>query len=155
MSSKRRRALFTDVGGVDDFDECGVAKVVVERREYGVVRWHDQFFVFRNICPHVGADLCEGAVGRALTSSGPLTPPEAHDDRPIVICPWHRWSFEVETGRSLHEPDRWKIRSYETEVRNGRVLADVARPPRATRARRAAALPANRDPAVGDCAQTG
>jgi nitrite reductase (NADH) small subunit len=125
--------LFADVGAVDDFTEGGVAKVTVEKRDYGVVRWRDDFFVFRNICPHVGADLCDGAVGRALTSRGPLSSPEAHDDRPIVICPWHRWSFEVDSGRSLHDPDRWKIRSFATEIREGRVLADVARPPRGSR----------------------
>ncbi len=40
-------------------------------------------------CPHRGGPLGEGTLrGR------------------IVSCPWHRWTFDVTTGRCISHPDR-------------------------------------------------
>ena len=50
------------------------------------------FYALEDACPHQGASLGEGLF---------------HDGR--VICPWHSWVFDVNTGecpRGTHEPAR-------------------------------------------------
>jgi nitrite reductase (NADH) small subunit len=57
------------------------------------------------------------------------------DERPVIVCPWHRWEFEVRTGRAVTGPERLKM--YPVHVRDGRVLVD-AETRRPSRGRQAA-----------------
>ena len=40
----------------------------------------------------------------------------------VVVCPWHGWEFDVQTGRSLCDPQKTRVRSYVTRVEHGRVF---------------------------------
>lgn len=58
-------------------------------------------------CPHRGAPLGEGSLrGRVLT------------------CPWHRWTFDVTTGRCLSHPDR-DLRSHQVSVDGDDVVVEL------------------------------
>jgi nitrite reductase/ring-hydroxylating ferredoxin subunit len=46
-------------------------------------------------------------------------------ERCVVICPWHNFDFDVETGRSACEPDRMRIKSYPVRVECGEVAVYV------------------------------
>jgi len=59
-----------------------------------------RLFALENRCLHHGGPLCRGRVG------GSLLPSEAgryryEPDRPVVVCPWHGWEYDLETGRAL------------------------------------------------------
>lgn len=45
-------------------------------------------YALENLCPHEGGPIGEGGV----------------DKDGVVTCPWHEWTFEVETGKCLNMP---------------------------------------------------
>lgn len=46
------------------------------------------------ICPHLGGPLGEGEIERELEGGG----------RGVLVCPWHAWKFDVDTGARVFEP---------------------------------------------------
>ena len=40
----------------------------------------------------------------------------------VIRCPWHGWEFDLETGRSLLEPDRVGLKTYPVTVEDGDVV---------------------------------
>jgi 3-phenylpropionate/trans-cinnamate dioxygenase ferredoxin subunit len=34
----------------------------------------------------------------------------------ILRCPWHGWEFDITTGRSIFNPHRMRVRTYEVTV---------------------------------------
>ena len=92
--------------------------VEVDGRSIGVFNVHGQFYALRNRCPHQGAPLCLGAIkGMAL----PSQPGEYRWGREgeILRCPWHGWEFDLMTGRSIFNPHRMHVRTYEVTVEAG------------------------------------
>jgi nitrite reductase/ring-hydroxylating ferredoxin subunit len=89
--------------------------VEVDGRSIGVFNVHGQFYALRNRCPHQGAPLCLGAIkGMAL----PSKPGEYRWGREgeILRCPWHGWEFDITSGRSIFNPHRMRVRTYEVTV---------------------------------------
>jgi nitrite reductase (NADH) small subunit len=39
----------------------------------------------------------------------------------IIRCPWHKFEFDLETGRSLHDPERMRVKIYDVAVEQGSV----------------------------------
>jgi nitrite reductase (NADH) small subunit len=125
-----------DIGSVTDFQPNSVALVNVGKLELGIVRWgEDEFFAVHNRCPHMAGPLCVGAVGPRL--SCPTGDPERLEidhENPVLACPWHRWEFDVRTGRALWDPG-YRMKTYETRVADGRVLVELRRGPAAEASR--------------------
>jgi nitrite reductase/ring-hydroxylating ferredoxin subunit len=89
--------------------------VEVAGRSIGVFNVHGKYYALRNRCPHQGAPLCLGAIkGMAL----PSKPGEYVWGREgeILRCPWHGWEFDILTGRSIFNPHRVRVRTYEVSV---------------------------------------
>lgn len=115
-----------DLGPLEDFPPDQPRVVTVDDREIGVIRWGDEIFAVRNICPHMFAPVCDGGVGPRIFFDEAAGDVQADPDRPIVACPWHGWEFDVRTGRSLMDP-RTVVRTYAAWIENGRVLIDLGR----------------------------
>lgn len=67
----------------------------------------DRYLAIDDACPHQGASLGEGLF---------------HEGR--VICPWHSWVFDVDTGRcprDSHEP----VGTYRTRCANGAIEVEI------------------------------
>jgi 3-phenylpropionate/trans-cinnamate dioxygenase ferredoxin subunit len=94
----------------------GERKIVdVGGRTIGVFNVKGRFYALRNLCPHQGAPLCQGSLkGTAL----PSAPGEYLWGREgeILSCPWHGWEFDVTTGRSIVNPHRTRVRTFEVSV---------------------------------------
>jgi nitrite reductase/ring-hydroxylating ferredoxin subunit len=45
----------------------------------------------------------------------------------IVRCPWHKWEFEIATGRSLVDP-RLRVRRYAVRVDGDDLVVTLDRP---------------------------
>jgi nitrite reductase (NADH) small subunit len=94
----------------------GERKIVeVAGRSIGVFHVNGQFYALRNRCPHQGAPLCKGAIkGMAL----PSKPGEYRWGREgeILRCPWHGWEFDITNGRSIYNPHKIRVRTYEVTV---------------------------------------
>ncbi|TDL24347.1 DUF455-domain-containing protein [Rickenella mellea] len=50
-------------------------------------RGYDQIYVMESACPHLGADLSHADI-------------EECDDGVVAVCPWHRYDFDLRTGKS-------------------------------------------------------
>jgi nitrite reductase (NADH) small subunit len=116
-----------DIGAVSDFPDQQLTKVEIGGTEMGVCRWGDEVFVFRNRCPHEGAPLCSGFLQKKLSATLIEDEPELEVDEqsPVILCPWHRWEFDLRTGKAAWPG--FRMRTYRTTVDDGRVIVSIGR----------------------------
>ena len=94
----------------------GERKIVeVEGRSIGVFNVHGQFYALRNRCPHQAAPLCLGAI-KGMPLPGKLGEYIWAREGEILRCPWHGWEFDITTGRSIFNPHRTRVKTYEVTV---------------------------------------
>ena len=65
------------------------------------------FLATSNTCIHRGGPLGQGLL-----------------DGCVVMCPWHAWTFDVNTGESTVNPEL-KVASYPVKVEDGQVFVKV------------------------------
>jgi 3-phenylpropionate/trans-cinnamate dioxygenase ferredoxin subunit len=94
----------------------GERKIVeVEGRSIGVFNVHGQLYALRNRCPHQAAPLCLGAI-KGMTLPGKPGEYIWAREGEILRCPWHGWEFDITTGRSIFNPHRTRVKTYEVTV---------------------------------------
>jgi 3-phenylpropionate/trans-cinnamate dioxygenase ferredoxin subunit len=98
--------------------------VTVDRISIGVFNVDGSYYAVRNICPHRGAELCKGDVTGAMLPSAPGEFIYGMENR-ILKCPWHRWEFDLHTGRSLLDPDGCRVRTYPVHVEGDVIEIEV------------------------------
>lgn len=101
----------------------GERKIVqAEGRSIGVFNVNGSYYALRNSCPHQGAPLCQGHVtGMTLTA-----PPGQYNygrSGEIIRCPWHGWEFDILTGKSIYDPHKCLVRTYDVTVEQELSLA--------------------------------
>jgi nitrite reductase/ring-hydroxylating ferredoxin subunit len=94
--------------------------ITVGRRSIGVLNVEGRLYAIRNVCPHQGAPLCEGTIGGTMLPSAPHEYVYGKEGT-IIRCPWHKFEFDLETGFSLHDPERVRAKVYLVTVEEGRV----------------------------------
>jgi 3-phenylpropionate/trans-cinnamate dioxygenase ferredoxin subunit len=102
------------VGKVSDIPPGSSKLVEAGSRSIGVFNIGGQFYALRNICPHQGAELCQGLTTALVGSSGPGSF-EYEREGEIVRCPWHQWEFDIKTGCMVVDP-AMRTMSYEVTV---------------------------------------
>ncbi|THU85532.1 DUF455-domain-containing protein [Dendrothele bispora CBS 962.96] len=53
----------------------------------GRPEWYDQLYIMESTCPHLGAEMTHADI-------------EEYEDSVVAVCPWHRYDFDLKTGRS-------------------------------------------------------
>lgn len=96
----------------------------VEGREIAVLNVEGRLFAIRNACPHQGAPLGAGLVGGTMLPSAPHEYVYGMEGQ-ILRCPWHKFEFDLATGRSLHDPERMRAAVYPVAVEDGLVVLRV------------------------------
>ncbi|MCR8635143.1 Rieske (2Fe-2S) protein [Paenibacillus radicis (ex Xue et al. 2023)] len=103
------------VGTVTEVQAGGRKIVQAEGRSIGVFNVNGTYYAMRNSCPHQGAPLCQGRVtGMTLTA-----PPGQYvygRSGEIIRCPWHGWEFDILTGKSIYDPHKCLVRTYDVTV---------------------------------------
>ena len=89
--------------------------VDLEGRSIGVFNVKGTFYALRNTCPHQSGPLCRGQV-RGLLQATDQRHLELSREGEIVRCPWHGWEFDITNGRSIFNPHRVRVRSYQVTV---------------------------------------
>jgi 3-phenylpropionate/trans-cinnamate dioxygenase ferredoxin subunit len=92
-------------------------------RTIGVFRLHGGFFALADRCPHRGAPLCSsGEVVNAVEGVGD----EARVTREgaLVRCPWHKWDFDIATGRCTVDV-RLRVRRYPAWVEGQELVVSL------------------------------
>ena len=94
----------------------GERKIVeVKGLSIGVFNVEGTFYALRNVCPHQAGPLCQGRVKGTMMPSAPHSYEYGLEGR-ILACPWHRWEFDITTGRSFFNPHRVRVKTYEVTV---------------------------------------
>ena len=75
------------VCGVDELPLEGAKLVSLQGREIALINHQQRFYAIENYCPHIG-----GPLGLGQVKNG------------IITCPWHRFRFDLRTGRSVTNP---------------------------------------------------
>ena len=103
------------VGLASEVPPGGRKIVEVEGRSVGIFNVHGTFYALRNRCPHQGAPLCLGSIKGLTLPSAPGEYLWAREGE-ILRCPWHGWEFDITTGRTICDPERTRVRTYEVTV---------------------------------------
>lgn len=74
-----------------------------------------EYFGLLDKCPHMGGLLSEGVLIGLVEAEKPGCYAYSRAGE-IVRCPWHGWEFDLRTGKSRFDPNRWKTRSIDVDV---------------------------------------
>ena len=80
----------------------------------GVFNVGGQFYASKNVCPHAGAELCRGTLHGTHRPSDVGAFDPAYEGR-ILRCPWHKWEFDLVTGKGLYDRTG-RVATYPVEV---------------------------------------
>lgn len=101
---------FLKIADSDQVPAEGARTFEVEGTKVAVFRHGGKLCALADTCPHQGGPLSEGSV---------------KDGK--VICPWHRWTFDLETG-ACENQEGTRAESYPIKEEDGGLLVDVASP---------------------------
>jgi nitrite reductase/ring-hydroxylating ferredoxin subunit len=123
--------MLVDAAPVEDVREGRPIVVRAGSRDLVLARWNDRIYAVRNVCPHQSQSFESGLV-RDDVASDAVGDISALDDHPVLVCPFHRWQYDLKSGRCTTDPS-YRIRTYGVTVRDGRVLVDLGPAGRAMR----------------------
>jgi nitrite reductase/ring-hydroxylating ferredoxin subunit len=104
---------FIDIASIHELPLGRAKTVFLGERRVALYHTAKGFFASDNSCPHRGGPLGEGdIIGNE------------------IVCPWHLWGFDVETGLCGGNP-ALSINTHEVKVEGDRLLIRLA-PARAT-----------------------
>lgn len=97
-------------------------------RTIGVFQLDGDFFALADRCPHRGAPLCSsGQVVNAVEGVGDAA--RVTREAALVRCPWHKWDFDIATGRCAVDA-KLRVRRYAVRVDGDEVVVSLRHPPR-------------------------
>ncbi|MSO94874.1 MAG: Rieske (2Fe-2S) protein [Thermoleophilia bacterium] len=100
----------------------GSRKIIdVDGRSIGIFNIGGELKAIRNICPHHGAPLCIGDLSGTMLPSDPGVYIYGMENR-VLRCPWHGYEFNIDTGRTLYDPNDLRVKMYPVEIEEGRVV---------------------------------
>jgi nitrite reductase (NADH) small subunit len=83
----------------------GALLAEVAGRPVGVFRFRGRLYAFENRCVHQGGPVCLGEViGRVvlpLAADGTAGRECLSEEEFHLICPWHGWAYDIETGECV------------------------------------------------------
>lgn len=103
-----------------------VRLLLLAGHQIGLYEVNGEYYALADRCPHRGAPLCSsGRVVRGITlDDGVVT----RGPRPALLrCPWHKWDFEIASGRCIVHP-RLRVRRYRVEREGDELLITLKHP---------------------------
>ena len=100
---------------LEELPPGGRKLVRVKGRDVALFNIKGELFAVLDRCPHAGASLVHGQLTGLMCSSAPGTY-ELVREGEILRCPWHRWEFDLRTGKSCAEPNRLGLKTYEVAI---------------------------------------
>lgn len=112
-----------DAGPLEDFPVDQPRLLTVGGRDLAVLCAGGSVYAVRNVCPHMFSPICTGGVVPLLTASG-VGEPRSDREHPILVCGWHGWEFDLETGKAVADP-AMRLKKYATAIEDGHVWIDL------------------------------
>jgi len=98
-------------------------------RTIGVFQLDGAYFALADRCPHRGAPLCSsGRVVNAVEGVGDAA--RVTREGALVRCPWHKWDFDIATGRCTVDA-RLRVRRYPAWVEGEELVVSLDASPAA------------------------
>jgi nitrite reductase/ring-hydroxylating ferredoxin subunit len=92
-------------------------------RAVGIFRLDGAYVALADRCPHRGAPLCtSGEVVSAVEGVGDGA--RVAREHAILRCPWHKWDFEISSGRCTVDP-RLRVRRYAVRLEAGELVISL------------------------------
>ena len=111
------------VADIEEFDGSGSRVIAeVEGQEIAVFQHQGEYYALANFCIHQAGPLCEGALSGSISTDEDGWDWVYDDEERYIVCPWHGWMFDIETGRSPKD-ERYAVPTYDAEVEDGTVYA--------------------------------
>ncbi len=114
---------FVEVSAVEELEQAKPIVVEAGGRDLVLMRWHDDVYALRNICPHMSCALLKGKVTSYV--GGPAVGEISFDPRnPVIACPWHHYEYSLKDGQCVTDVSL-RIRSYPVKIDDGRIFVDL------------------------------
>jgi len=94
---------FFEVGRTPDLVPGRSRVVYLRGIEIALFNVNGEFYAVDNLCPHEGGPLVAGMIGGM-----------------VLTCPWHRWQFDLKTGRSPVNP-AIQVQTYPVQIEGERI----------------------------------
>lgn len=111
----------------NEFGEGERELIEVNGVEVGVLRVDGEYYAVRNRCLHDCGPVAEGSVGKKLIGEfvepGKRVEKKYAEDEPIISCPWHGWSYDLQSGEQLANDDLM-LPTYSVVVKDGVVYVE-------------------------------
>ena len=91
----------------------------------GLYRVAGDLHALADRCPHRGAPLCAGMIGIPVEADGGVL--TVGPQRSVVRCPWHKWEFDIASGRCLVD-SRLRVRRYRVHLDGEDVVVTLDHP---------------------------
>ena len=108
----------------DDLQPGQMKPFQVGKSRIVLCRKADEFYALRDICSHHGAQLSGGILGGTNVASE-VGEYRFGRDGEVLRCPRHGFEFDITTGRSLHDPQKQRVKSYPVLVRGDEVFVEL------------------------------
>jgi nitrite reductase/ring-hydroxylating ferredoxin subunit len=111
-----------------DMPEGARNMVEHEGRQIGIVRAKGKLHAFLNICPHQGGPVCDGLLIHRVEEI--IAPDKTYQGMRFsetdlhIVCPWHGWEFNIETGRCAGD-GKHGLKRFEAVERDGAIYVVV------------------------------
>jgi nitrite reductase/ring-hydroxylating ferredoxin subunit len=98
--------------------------VTVDRREICIFNVGGELYAIRNVCPHQQAPLSYGKLtsSTVATRVGEYIP--AREGK-VLQCPWHKYSYSLEDGSCISQPDLYRVATYRVELEDTEIALYV------------------------------
>jgi nitrite reductase/ring-hydroxylating ferredoxin subunit len=94
------------LGQIGDIPEGRGRAFKAGARTVAVFRSNGKVYALANRCVHKGASICDGDLG---------------DNGRVVRCPWHNWTFDLETGQNCLDATE-RLRTYQVKLDGDQVI---------------------------------
>ncbi|MEW5421121.1 Rieske (2Fe-2S) protein [Amorphus sp. 3PC139-8] len=114
------------IGRSDEFGEGDRRLVVHGNHEIVFMKVKGKNRAFLNTCPHQGGPVCDGLlvhkVEEVISPTREYIGMAFSEDTIHIVCPWHGWEFDVETGACAGDGGP-KLRRFDVIERDGLLYA--------------------------------
>ena len=105
-------------------DEGAIRMLEIDGHRIGLFRVGGELYALADRCPHRGAPLCAGRIATPIEVQDGELALGSHAS--VVRCPWHKWEFEIATGRCLVD-DKLRVRTYVVRIEADEVVVSLER----------------------------
>jgi len=109
----------------EELEQTGKKAVLIDRKPIVIVRAASgEVFALRDVCPHKGPCLSDGMIDKGCSAED-VGEYIYERDQELIRCPWHSWEFDIRTGKSIFDPDKVRVKTYEVSVEDEKVFVEL------------------------------